>query len=275
MINIRKLFSKPKVFQRLTGLTPQKFQWLASQVEPKFFAKDRKQKTRATRQRAIGAGPKRKLSVEQAVFGLLLYYRTYSNHVFMGLVLGIDDSNVGRYFGKIEPLLAGVFKIPERRVDMSEEEILELIFDATEQPSQKRPGSGYSGKKKQQTIKAQVAITPKGKIKSVSKTMAGNTHDKKLYDITGVYTLEKIKRKADLAYLGTSCQIPYKKLKKRALTARQKEYNKKFASERIIVEHTIAHLKKFQILAQKFRNPIKKHSLIFKNIAGLRNLQIA
>ncbi len=158
---------------------------------------------------------------------------------------------------------------------MSEEEIMELIFDATEQPSQKRPGSGYSGKKKQQTVKNQIAVTPNGKLKSVSKTVAGNMHDKKLYDNTGVYTLEKVKRKADLAYLGTSCHIPYKKPKKRTLTARQKEYNQKFGSERIIVEHTIAHLKKFQILAQKFRNPVKKHSLIFKNIAGLRNLQMA
>jgi hypothetical protein len=275
MINTKKLASKPKVFQRLTGLTPQKFSWLVSQVEPEFLAKDLKQKTRLQRKRAIGAGPKRKLSVEQALFGLLLYYRTYTNHVFMGLVLSIDDSNVGRYFGRIEPLLAKVFKIPERKVDMNEEEIMELIFDATEQPSQRRPGSGYSGKKKQQTIKNQISVTLQGKLKSVSKTIAGNIHDKRLYDNTGVYTLKKVKRKADLAYMCTACQIPYKKSKKRALTTRQKEYNHKLNSERIVVEHVIAHLKKFQILAQKFRNPVKRHSLIFKNVAGLRNLQIA
>lgn len=275
MVNITKLVSKPRVFHRLTGLTPQKFQSLAAQIEPPFLEKDRKQKNRPNRQRAIGAGPKRKLSIEQALFGLLLYYRAYTNHVFMGMVLGIDDSNVGRYFGKIEPLLAGIFSIPERRVDMSEEEIMELIIDATEQPSQRRPGSGYSGKKKQQTVKTQVAVTPKGTIKSISKSIAGNIHDKKLYDTTRIYTLQKVVRKADLGYLGTSCRLPHKKQKNRALTTRQKEYNQKFNSERIKIEHVIAHLKKFQILAQKFRNPIKKHSLIFKNVAGLRNLQIA
>lgn len=275
MINMGKLLKKPKIFQRLTGLSPQKFRWLVRQIEPKFIEQDRKQKTSFKRKRAIGAGPKRKLSVAKALFGLLLYYRTYANHIFMGITLGIDDSNVGRYFNKIEPLLAGIFKIPERKIDMDKEEILELIIDATEQPSQKRPGSGYSGKKKKQTVKAQIVVTKKGVIKSVSKSIAGNVHDKKLYDQTKVYTSKKVKKKGDLGYLGTVCEIPYKKQKHRELTQWQKDYNKQFSSERIIVEHVFAHLKKFQILAQKFRNPIKKHSLIFKNIAGLRNLQIA
>jgi hypothetical protein len=275
MVNVKKLATKPKVFHRLTGLTPQKFQWLASRVETLFIERDVKQKAHSNRKRAMGAGPKRKLTTEQALLGLLLYYRTYTNHVFMGMILGIDDSNVGRYFSKIEPLLAGIFKIPKRKIDMGEEAILALIIDATEQPSQRRPGSGYSGKKKQRTVKTQIAVTPQGTIKSISKSIAGNVHDKKLYDQTRVYTLQQVKRKADLGYLGTSCQLPHKKPKNRALTTRQKEYNQIFSSERIKVEHVIAHLKKFQILAQRFRNPIKKHSLIFKNVAGLRNLQIA
>lgn len=274
MINIKKLKTKSKIFQRLTGLTPKKFQDLVFQIEPLFMERDRKEKNHPNRKRAIGGGSKRKLTIEQALFGLLLYYRTYTNHIFLGLVLNIDDSNVGRYFNKIEPLLAGIFKIPEKKINMDKEEIMELIFDATEQPSQRRPGSGYSGKKKQQTIKNQIVVTADGRIKSVSRTVSGNMHDKRLYDNAQVYTLQKVKRKADLGYIGTSCQTPFKKQKNRVLTAHQKEYNQQFNSKRIIVEHVIAHIKKFQILTQKFRNPIKKHSLIFKNIAGLRNLQL-
>ena len=275
MINLYKLFNKPRVFIRLTGLTPQKFEWLVSEIEPRFYEDDRRRKNRPDRKHAIGAGPKRKLSVAQALFGLLLYYRTYANHIFMGMVLGIDDSNVGRYFGRIEPLLAGVFKIPERKAQMDEEEIMELIIDATEQPSEKRPGSGYSGKKKQQTVKNQIVVNSKGRTRAVSKSMGGNMHDKKLYDKARMYNNKRIKPKADLGYLGTSCSLPHKKPKGRDLTKDQKEYNLKFSKKRIIVEHVFAQLKKFQILSQRFRNPIKKHSLIFKNIAGLRNLQMA
>ena len=36
----------------------------------------------------------------------------------------------------------------------------------------------------------------------------------------------------------------------------------------------VAHLKKFRILSDKFRNNLKNYNLIFKNIAGLRNWQL-
>ncbi len=271
MIQAQKLAKKPKIFKRLTGITPDKFNKLVCELEPLFRQAEIKRKSRSNRQRKIGAGGKCKLTLEQNLFLLLLYYRTYVNHVFIGMIGGIDDSNVGRNFHRIDYLLARIFRVPEKKIDMSSEKILELIVDATEQESERRKGSGYSGKKKRQTIKTQIIVTPKGLIKSVSKTVRGNIHDKKLYDQTKTTTNKRVKKKADLGYLGTSCQIPIKKSKHKKLTDKQKEYNNKFSKERIIVEHVIAHLKKFKILAYRFRNPICSHNLIFKNIAGLRN----
>ena len=270
-----KLYQKPIIFQRLTGLTPIKFQQLADQLEPLFKQIDYQRKNRLNRQRKVGGGTQYKLSVAQALFILLIYYRTYTSHVFIGMLAGIHDSNVCRYFKRIEPLLAQIFRIPVKKIKMSEDEILELIIDATEQDSQKRKGSGYSGKKKRNTVKTQIMVTHDGKIKSVSKSVPGNMHDKKLYDDTKAFTTIKVKRKADLGYIGTSCQTPIKKKKKIPLTEEQKIFNKQFSKTRITVEHVFAHLKKFRILADKFRNPISNYNLIFKNIAGIRNLQLA
>lgn len=271
MINLQKLFTRPKTFQRLTGLTPAKFQALLTQLEPLFNKAEIKRKQRSQRQRKPGGGRKPSLSLGQMLFILLLYYRTYVNHVFIGMIAGVDDSNVCRYYRRVEPLLAQIFRIPERKINMSENEILELVIDATEQETEKRDGSGYSGKKKKQTVKTQIAINVEGKIKSVSKSIKGNVHDKKLYDQTKVYTNKKVKKKSDLGYVGTSCQTPIKKQKHKELTDKEKLYNKQFSKERIIVEHIIAHLKKFRILSYKFRNNISSYNLKFKNIAGLRN----
>ena len=93
---------------------------------------------------------------------LLIYYRTYVTHAFLGFLFGIDDSAVGRNINPLQPLLAGIFRIPERRVELDpEDEIRELFFDATERPT-RRPDRGqrefYSGKKKRHTIKTQVVV---------------------------------------------------------------------------------------------------------------------
>jgi len=273
MINLQKLIKKPKVFKRLTGLSPDKFKQLVAELEPRFQKADFKRKDYSGRKRRVGGGNQFKLSVSQALFMLLLYYRTYVFHVFLGPLFGIDESNVCRYFKRIEPLLAGIFKIPERKIKMSEQEILDLIFDATEQETEKRPGSSWSGKAGKNTIKTQIIVNSKGRIKSISKSIKGSVHDKKLYDKARVFTSIKVKRKADLGYVGTSCQIPIKKQPHQELTEKQKQFNEQFSQERIIIEHAICHLKKFKILSYKFRNRLNNYNLIFKNIAGLRNWQ--
>ena len=275
MLNLEKLYQKPIVFQRLTGLTPIKFKQLVEKIDPLFKETDYQRKNYPNRKRKVGGGTQYKLSVAQALFILLLYYRTYTSHIFIGMIAGIHDSNVCRYFRRIQPLLAQIFRIPERKLKITEDEILELIVDATEQESQKRKGSGYSGKKKKNTVKTQIMVTHDGKIKSVSKSVIGNMHDKRLYDNTGAYTTTKVTRKGDLAYIGTSCQTPIKKKKNTPLTEYQKSFNKQFSRSRITVEHVFAHLKKFNILNHKFRNSISTYNLIFKNIAGIRNLQLA
>lgn len=276
MLNIEKLSKKPKVFHSLCGLTPDKFNDLLLTLKPLWEKAELKRKNWKGRKRKIGGGIKPKLTLGQKLFMLLLYYRAYTNHVFIGMIAGIDDSNVGRNINPLEPLLAKIFKIPQRKINLAEEEILELIVDATEQETEKRNGSGYSGKKKKTTVKTQIHIAADADIKAVSKSYSGNVHDKKVYDKSKTYCiikgkLKRVKKKGDLGYIGTECETPIKSSKFHKLADEEKLYNKLFSQKRIIVEHVISFLKKFHILSDRFRNKISRHNLIFKNIAGIRN----
>ena len=66
--------------------------------------------------------------------------------------------------------------------------------------------------------------------------------------------------------------LPHTKPKGKQLTQIEKQFNKELSSKRITIEHTFGEMKIYQILSQKFRNPLSKHTIIFKNIAVLHNL---
>lgn len=277
MLNIKKLQGRPQAFRRLCGLSPGQFQHLLSQLEPRWALAQYKRQAWLGRQRKVGGGRARKLSLDQSLLMLLLYYRTYANHLFMGMVMGLDDSNVGRYFKRLEPVLAQVFKIPQRTVVLLPDEIWTLIVDATEQETQRRPGTGYSGKKKRQTLKTQVVVNQQGVVKTVSASMAGQVHDKKLFDQTRLYIRtptgpRRVKFKADLGYLGTTGDLPIRKPLNRPLMMHERYFNRQHAKVRIVVEHVFAHLKQFRILQDRYRNPVNRYNLTFRNVCGLRNL---
>ena len=66
--------------------------------------------------------------------------------------------------------------------------------------------------------------------------------------------------------------IPYKKPKKGKLTKQEKEYNHALSRFRVLVEHAIGRMKKFRILADRYRYPRLRHSVKFSIIAGITNL---
>jgi hypothetical protein len=221
---------------------------------------------------------------------LLIYYRTYTTHAFLGFLFGADDSAVGRNIDPLQPLLAGIFRIPERRIKLDPEEIRELFFDATERPT-RRPKAGqrayYSVKKKRHTIKNQVVTArrtePPGpgakpqrlRIAAVSESFPGSVHDKKAYDRTRAVAPPDARRTGDTAYLGTALETPIRKPKGGELTAGQKRRNRAVSRRRIVAEHGIGKMKIWRIAAERYRNPTRRHTLIMKNVAGLHNLMYA
>lgn len=275
---LARIILRPHIFHTLCGLTPCQFIKLLAELRPVWETAEYRRKNWQGRQRKIGGGRTPNLDLAGDLFMTLLFYRTYVHHPFVGLIMGLDESNVGRRINRLEPLLQRVFRIPERKIDLTENELWELIVDATEQETYRRKGTGFSGKKKRQTIKTQLYVTPIGTIKAVSSSIAGNRHDKYLYDITQTYcrgpdgSAVRVKTKSDLGYVGTECDTPIKKPKSRPLMMHEKYFNRKHAKNRIKVEHQICHLKKWHCLSDRYRGRISHYNLMFKNISGLRNL---
>lgn len=271
-MNICKLAKKPKVFSCLFGITPEKFKELTKELEPCWLLAEYQRKTARKRKVDVGGGRRYKLSFEQMTAMYLLYARTYMSHIFLGELFRIDDSRVCRYFKKLEPVLHQQMKKNAiKKINLSEEEILKLVVDATEQETERRDGSGYSGKKKRQTIKTQIVVNIKGQIKHISHSVPGNIHDKKLYDQT------KLKLPpdslGDLGFVGIPITLPNKSSKFQKLTKKQKKQNKQHSTIRIVVEHVFAHLKKWKMLSNRFRNALVTYNQKFTIIAGLYNLK--
>jgi hypothetical protein len=121
MSHHERLKRSPQAFRSLTGLTPEAFDSLLAQVEPAWRDAQSRRRERPNRRRKPGAGPKHSLGVADQLLMLLIYYRTYVSHAFLAFLFGVDDSTVCRNFRILEPLLAGIFRIPERKVEMQEE----------------------------------------------------------------------------------------------------------------------------------------------------------
>jgi DDE superfamily endonuclease/Helix-turn-helix of DDE superfamily endonuclease len=290
MSHTERLRRSPKAFRQLTGITPVVFDHLLADLMPRYERADAKRKDRPDRLRRPGAGRKHALDLADRLLMLLIYYRTYVTHAFLGFLFAMDDSAVGRNINPLQPLLAGIFRIPERRIELAEDEIRELFFDGTERPT-RRPQRGqrefYSGKKKRHTIKTQVVVVRKRKppgpgakarrqrIAAVSASFPGKAHDKRVYDATRVVAPPDVKRTGDTAYLGTALQTPTRKPRGGELTERQKAGNRALSRRRVAAEHGIGKMKVWRIASERYRNPIPKHTLIMKNVAGLHNLMFA
>ena len=290
MSHTDRLKRRPKTFRQLTGITPAAFDRLLADLGPRYAAADTRQKTRRPRTRKPGGGRKHALPLCDRLLMLLMYYRTYTTHAFLGFLFGVDDSSVGRNINPLQPLLAGIFRIPERKVTLDPEDLKELFFDATERPIP-RPSRGqrrfYSGKKKRHTVKAQVVVVRRRKrpgpgakprrvrIAAVSPTFAGRTHDKKVYDRARVVCPPGVRKTGDTGYVGTPLETPTRRPPRGRLTARQKARNRRVSRRRIVAEHGIGKLKVWRIAAERYRNPRRQHTLVMKNVAGLHNLMFA
>ena len=276
------------MFRLLTGLTVEAFDRLLGELEPVWRQARAKQANRKDRRRQAGAGHPFSLSLEDMLLALLMYYRTYVTYAFLGFLFGVDDSTICRIVRRLEPLLASIFRIPEKKVELQEDEILEAFVDATERPinrPQKKQKKYYSGKKKRHTMKSQVIVVRKKKreeqkpnkekrrvrIATVSASTPGTEHDKKLYDRTRTLIPPELERYGDSGYQGTSMKTPVKKPKKGELTESQKRANRELSQKRIVAEHGIGKMKIWRIAADKYRNLRSRHTVKMKNVAGLHN----
>jgi hypothetical protein len=146
--------------------------------------------------------------------------------------------------------------------------------------SQKKQKRYYSGKKKRHTQKAQVIVDKPSRKIICTNFEKGRRHDFRLFKTSGVRFLSSTSALVDTGYLGlqklhANTTMPKKKSKKQPLTKEDKTQNRKISSERVPCENVIGCLKRFRIIAEKYRNRRKRFGLRFNLIAAIYNLELA
>jgi hypothetical protein len=108
----------------------------------------------------------------------------------------------------------------------------------------------------------------------------GKCHDFRLFKESKVRIHPAIKTLTDTGYQGIiklhcNAELPKKKTKKNPLTKGDKRKNRELSSERVLNENVIGMLKRFKIIADRYRNRRKRFGLRFNLIAAIYNLELA
>ena len=136
--------------------------------------------------------------------------------------------------------------------------------------------------KKRHTLKNQVVIEQKSLRILAVEVGQGREHDFKVCKRSEHARKLNAKTEliADSGFQGvkkihTNSRTPFKGSKKNPLTGEQKAFNRKLASERIVVEHVIRRLKVFRVLKEVYRHRRRRFGLRAHLLAGLYNADLA
>ena len=142
----------------------------------------------------------------------------------------------------------------------------------------------YSGKKKQHTLKVQVAVDEQtGGVCDLADSVEGPTADMTLLKQSGLLERlpEGVGAIGDLAYVGIAARhreglgaTPRRKPRGKDRPPEDVCFNRAIARRRIRAEHTIGRMRRYQCLSQLDRHHRKKHSMRTRAVAGLVNRQI-
>jgi hypothetical protein len=301
MLRYDYLSTFPRVFYVMTGLNVADFDALIEEVLPKYQKAEQRRLTRRGRERAIGGGHPFELDARDRFLLVIVWLRRYPVHEVLGFFFGVSDSTVSRLLDRLVPVLeaAGLdtMRMPDpgkaqrKSLDALLQDTPELavVIDSFEQRVQ-RPQDReaadklYSGKKKQHTLKSQVAVDETtGQIVDVSESVPGPTADFKLLETSGV--LQRLPAGVgalgDLAYVGIGNlhpqglgAAPRRKPRGKPRPTEDVEYNRAFSRRRIVVEHSIGRLRNFQALTQTDRHHRRRHTSRVRAVAGLVNRRL-
>ena len=91
----------------------------------------------------------------------------------------------------------------------------------------------------------------------------GKTHDFKIFKESKTHVSPKALITADLGYQGlqkihANTELPKKRTKKNPLSDEDKKKNREISSKRVLNENVIGVVKRFRMLAEKYRNRRKR-----------------
>ncbi len=278
----------PRVFLTMTGLPVGVFDELVRDLLPAYAAAEHARHARPGRRRAIGGGHPFALRPRDQILLTVVWLRPYPTQEALGYFFGVSDTGARAVIERMLPLLEAAgrdtMRLPDpgrtrrRQADALLADIPELtvLVDSFEQRVQ-RPAVGQqeydAGKKKAHTVKVQVAVDPEtGKIADVSESVPGPTADSTLLERSGLCTRVPPEGGigGDKGYAGID------KLHGGGATPRRKPrgeedkaYNRAFARERIIVEHGIRRVHRYECLSQADRHDRATHTERTRAVAGL------
>jgi hypothetical protein len=301
MLNYARLSRKPSLFRSFTGLEVSEFDAIYTEIESMYDEYERRRLSRGRRRRRrkrdVGAGRPFKLHLKERLLMLLVYYRLYITFTLAGFLFDLDQSNVYRDIRILEPLVKECIPLPKKMYNLARRartiEEVEMYFpefrafiDTTEQEiprpeNRRRRRSYYSGKKKRHTVKTQYMVNGNGLILHKTGHERGRKHDYAVYKDKHPKTPSQVENHFDLGYLGVKDDfptirsvLPIKKRRKRKLSKKQRRHNKGLARKRVVVEHTISRVKKFNIMGNRFRNRLKHYDDASDIVSGLVNFRI-
>jgi len=299
MLKFSSLSQRPRHFLNFTGLKVDEFNKLQQSIRVDW-QQIKQNKFKTDRIRKIGGGRKSKLpNLEDRLLVFLIYAKLYSSYLLLEYLFNVDESTICRIVQEFLPLLSEKIVINRqgRKITTLDElrklipDLDEVLVDATEQriprPKKKQVRKKHhSGKKKAFTIKTQILTDKRGLILYASNSSPGRTHDYKYFQKTAVPKWLKknldIVAYGDSGYQGVnkdypdiSFKLPTKRSRtKKELNRSEKIMNTKQRRKRVSVEHSFAHLKKYKILADIYRNSKEHYSAIFKSVAFVANLRM-
>jgi len=294
------------IFKSFTGLEVPEFDALYSKIQDSHAAYEEKRLHREDRKRKIGAGHPFKLPLKDRLVMLLMYHRLYVTSTLLGFLFNLGQSNVLKNIRMLEPHVKEVLPLPRkihqkagRLGTLDDVEALfpgfKAFLDATEQeiPRPKdraKRRTHYSGKKKRHTVKTQITVNADGLILHKTPHARGSRHDYALFRWRHPRLPDEVYLGLDLGYDGVqkdypglNLLVPFKRrspgrgkrgVKAKELTSEQKAFNRWLSGERVVVEHAISRVKKFRIMAHRFRNRLRHYDVMTDIVCGLVNLRI-
>jgi hypothetical protein len=302
ILRYERLQRFPAVFKSMTGLHKAQFDDLVTDLLPRFHAAEDARLNHPDRKRAVGAGPHFELDARNQILLTVIWLRLYPIHEVLAYLFGVSDSTVSRTIARVLPLLEAsgkdMMRMPDpgrkrrRSLDalLAETPDLVVVIDTFEQRVQRHQDrkvadEHYSGKKKQHTLKTQVAVDEEtGQIVDIADSRLGPAADIKVLEESKL--LERLPPGVgaigDLAYVGIDKlhpaglgAAPRKKPRGKERPAEDIEYNQAFSRRRIVVEHSIGRMRRYQALTQMDRNHRQDHTARTRAVAGLVNRQRA
>ena len=296
-----RLSRYPTVFRAMTGLAVAQFDALVAAVLPRYAAAERARLDRPGRRRALGGGRKFGLARRDHVLLTVVWLRRYPTTAVLGYLFGVSEPTARRAVARVLPLLEaaglGTMRLPDpgkgHRRDLAallaETPALAVLIDTFEQRVQRptdraEADTYYSGKKRQHTLKSQLAIDERdGRIVDVPPSVRGPTADITLLKASGLLARlpPEVGVLGDLAYVGIAAAhpaglgaTPRKKPRGRPRPPEDIAYNTAFARRRVAAEHTIRRVRVFEAVTQPDRHHRRGHTSRVRAVSGLVNRQL-